>query len=952
MLEASWAGSNTVVTWEYSVASAATTWTTIAGAVASGTAGSMVSTLTIASATFLAQLGTNNKVTYRTTISHPEWNTIITTKEIEYKAVADDLPAITFSRETVALSTTLADVVTYTGSGIDIAVSVGGVALLYDATGTTASTFTVSAAPTSITAGSASTVSTTIRRYTDASTMVGGLSSTATIAFTITVRDSFGNSSTHTKTQYFSKLTPGATGTTGSPGSPGAEGTKAITVQCFKWAASGGISAPSQAFSLTWPSTVSAYPTGAGWTSSATTNTTAGLVLYTCSVVVTAPASEVTTTGLNWSSGSTGSIGYTAAGTIGPQGDGARIAYAKVTSGTTPSGTTTSTGTSSLPGNTAFGPTTWLSPYWSTSPPTLDTNESLFQSDGVFVVGTNTITWQTPYLSNLKVGSLEAITANLGTVSISTIGALSSRVASTTKTYADTNAGFFLGYSGGAHKFEVYANASNYLRWSGSSLTLKGTVFDLNTPISIVDSTYASYTGSMYIDSNGLALKSVDSASGIFKGVSLIANNSTSGLTSTLKFSSTSSLQTNLDITPQSNSAIVLLTSASTGIFKVGSSQGPTHAGIEFFNTFGPISISGTTTSITGSSTVVSTITAANSSSIALELKGYLRWASNTGANSHDWVNPGYVGITAGQCMLAGGSSASPGTGGWGYPYVSGGTGTTYLKDDGTWGTPSGGGSGTVTSVSVTTAAGVSGSVATATTTPAITITLGAITPTSVTASGTVTGSNISGTNTGDAAVNSSSAPSSHVGSGGTAHALVIANSTSGFMSGGDKNKLDNIAIEANNYIHPTNHLPSIITQDASNRFVTDAEKSIWNGKQANMSITSLGGSVPLHASGAGSTGSSSSVARADHAHPLTLATGSVAGYLSPTDWTTFNNKQASGSYLTTSGIAYDSSRLGNILATNYVQYVSYAAGAPTGTAYTMTAIVSGLTVRIPFFYP
>lgn len=46
------------------------------------------------------------------------------------------------------------------------------------------------------------------------------------------------------------------------------------------------------------------------------------------------------------------------------------------------------------------------------------------------------------------------------------------------------------------------------------------------------------------------------------------------------------------------------------------------------------------------------------------------------------------------------------------------------------WGTPSG--SGTVTTVSVTTANGVSGSVANSTTTPAITLTLGAITPTSV----------------------------------------------------------------------------------------------------------------------------------------------------------------------------------------------------------------------------
>jgi hypothetical protein len=57
---------------------------------------------------------------------------------------------------------------------------------------------------------------------------------------------------------------------------------------------------------------------------------------------------------------------------------------------------------------------------------------------------------------------------------------------------------------------------------------------------------------------------------------------------------------------------------------------------------------------------------------------------------------------------------------------------------------------GTVTTVSVVTANGVSGSVANATTTPAITLTLGALTPTSVAASGTVTGSNLSGTNTGD----------------------------------------------------------------------------------------------------------------------------------------------------------------------------------------------------------
>ena len=77
------------------------------------------------------------------------------------------------------------------------------------------------------------------------------------------------------------------------------------------------------------------------------------------------------------------------------------------------------------------------------------------------------------------------------------------------------------------------------------------------------------------------------------------------------------------------------------------------------------------------------------------------------------------------------------------------GSSSAYLNAAGTYTTPAGS-TGTVTSVSVTTANGVSGSVATATTTPAITLTLGAITPTSVAASGTVTGSNLSGTNTGN----------------------------------------------------------------------------------------------------------------------------------------------------------------------------------------------------------
>lgn len=55
--------------------------------------------------------------------------------------------------------------------------------------------------------------------------------------------------------------------------------------------------------------------------------------------------------------------------------------------------------------------------------------------------------------------------------------------------------------------------------------------------------------------------------------------------------------------------------------------------------------------------------------------------------------------------------------------------------------------------------------------------------------------------------------------------------STSGLMSNTDKSKLDGIATDANNYRHPSSHPASVIVQDASNRFVTDVEKSAWNAK-------------------------------------------------------------------------------------------------------------------------
>lgn len=70
----------------------------------------------------------------------------------------------------------------------------------------------------------------------------------------------------------------------------------------------------------------------------------------------------------------------------------------------------------------------------------------------------------------------------------------------------------------------------------------------------------------------------------------------------------------------------------------------------------------------------------------------------------------------------------------------------------------------------------------------------------------------------GSAAMQASSsfAPSAHVGAGGTAAHPDASTSTSGFMSAADKTKLNGVAANANNYVHPTGdgnlHVPATAT--------------------------------------------------------------------------------------------------------------------------------------------
>ena len=149
----------------------------------------------------------------------------------------------------------------------------------------------------------------------------------------------------------------------------------------------------------------------------------------------------------------------------GSDGASSRICYAKSASfalASTPS-TYQTTGSATFPPTNTWGG----SETWQATPPTLLTNEALFQSDGIYNPMTNLTTWNVPYLSNLKVGALSAITANMGTLTAGEIVVGSSPTISGTSM---TGSGTHL-YSDGRF---VMGNSTTNIVFNGSSAYLNG----------------------------------------------------------------------------------------------------------------------------------------------------------------------------------------------------------------------------------------------------------------------------------------------------------------------------------------------------------------------------------------------------------------------------------------------------------------------------------------------
>ena len=72
----------------------------------------------------------------------------------------------------------------------------------------------------------------------------------------------------------------------------------------------------------------------------------------------------------------------------------------------------------------------------------------------------------------------------------------------------------------------------------------------------------------------------------------------------------------------------------------------------------------------------------------------------------------------------------------------------------------------------------------------------------------------------------------------GKASTAVATASANGLMAAADKKKLDGVAAGANNYVHPAAHPASMIAEDTSHRFITDAEREAWNSKATGVVAT------------------------------------------------------------------------------------------------------------------
>lgn len=195
----------------------------------------------------------------------------------------------------------------------------------------------------------------------------------------------------------------------GAKGNDGVAGIQTATATVYQWAATIPAS-PTGSATYTWSNGSFAAPSG--WVAVPAAAPSQNMTLWAARVLVTDSATN-SATSFNWTSASIHAAGYSAAnGQTGPSGASYVTAYCASATGNATSAPAQTTGKTSLPAANSGG----IVGTWSASVPTLTAGQYLYQTDGIYDPTTNKVTWSIPYWSSLKVGSLSAISANLGSI--------------------------------------------------------------------------------------------------------------------------------------------------------------------------------------------------------------------------------------------------------------------------------------------------------------------------------------------------------------------------------------------------------------------------------------------------------------------------------------------------------------------------------------------------------
>ena len=203
-----------------------------------------------------------------------------------------------------------------------------------------------------------------------------------------------------------------ANGANGTKGDPGQAGMQQAFALVYQWAAS--IPAgPTGSASFVWgDGSFGAAP--ANWSLTSGNSPSPGMTLWQARVTVLDVATAASTA-FSWTSASITAIGYAGTdgnGTPGAQGASYVTAYCASTTATATSAPAQTTGKNSVPAANSGG----ITGTWSKTVPTLTVGQFMYQTDGIYDPATDKVTWSIPYWSSLKVGTLSAITANLGAI--------------------------------------------------------------------------------------------------------------------------------------------------------------------------------------------------------------------------------------------------------------------------------------------------------------------------------------------------------------------------------------------------------------------------------------------------------------------------------------------------------------------------------------------------------